>query len=347
LNGLPTCPLNRSPSVGNRVQHRRNRVHVPSETPFTFRRNTHINNLIEYNVIYNTGDGMECTRGTSNTTYQYNVLHETRNGVAPYSQGIECAGSGNTGISILHNKFSGYSDGLQLNQASNVLVTGNTIEDTTYGITSSGTGVRIEGNVITGNRMGVGPGGNTSQVTITRNRIHNNGQPLLSLPTSAGGTTDPNNLALLGIDLGVNGVTPNQPAGSCGSPGPNSLQNHPVLSSTSTWQGEKIALDGVLPSCPNASYVVEFFANRSLNPAGFAEGEIYLGSIAVTTDATGNASFHFRAPLEKLSRDRTNRAYFTATATNSAGGTSEFSAPLLLNQVHDDDDRCSTQSGLC
>ena len=296
-----------------------------------------INNLIEYNVIYNTGDGMECTRGTSNTTYQYNLMHETRAGVAPYSQGIECAGSGNTGISILHNKFSGYSDGLQLNAANNVLVIGNTIENTTYGITASGAGVRIEGNLITGNRMGVGPGGNTSEVTITRNRIYDNGEPLLSLPTSAGGTTDPNSPALLGIDLGLNGVTPNQPAGSCGSAGPNSLQNHPILSPASTWQDERIALDGALSSCPNASYAVEFFANRSLNAAGFAEGEIYLGSIALTTDATGNASFHFRAALEKLLRDRTTQAYFTATATNSAGGTSEFSAALLLTHRHNDD----------
>jgi len=82
---------------------------------------------------------------------------------------------------------------------------------------------------------------------------------------------------------------------------------------------------------------VEFFANRSLNAAGFAEGEIYLGSIALTTDATGNASFHFRAALEKLLRDRTTQAYFTATATNSAGGTSEFSAALLLTHRHNDD----------
>src|SRR6516162_1069419 len=33
LNGIPTPPPNRSASFGNRVQHRRNRVHVPSEMP--------------------------------------------------------------------------------------------------------------------------------------------------------------------------------------------------------------------------------------------------------------------------------------------------------------------------
>jgi len=42
LNGIPTSPPKRSPSIGNRVQHRRNRVHVPSETLFSFGRNTQI-----------------------------------------------------------------------------------------------------------------------------------------------------------------------------------------------------------------------------------------------------------------------------------------------------------------
>jgi hypothetical protein len=40
LNGIPTPPPDRSASIGNRVQHRRNRVHVPSESAFTFGRNT-------------------------------------------------------------------------------------------------------------------------------------------------------------------------------------------------------------------------------------------------------------------------------------------------------------------
>src|SRR5437867_4683859 len=42
MNGIPTSPPNRSASVGNRVQHRRNRAHVPSEIPFNFGRNTHL-----------------------------------------------------------------------------------------------------------------------------------------------------------------------------------------------------------------------------------------------------------------------------------------------------------------
>ena len=47
LNSIPRCPTNRPSSVGNRVQHRRNRVHVPSESPFSFRRNTQLEFIVE------------------------------------------------------------------------------------------------------------------------------------------------------------------------------------------------------------------------------------------------------------------------------------------------------------
>jgi len=59
---------------------------------------------------------------TSNTTYQYNLMHETRAG-CPLFPRHRVRGERNTGISILHNKFSA-TDGLQLNAANNVLVIG-------------------------------------------------------------------------------------------------------------------------------------------------------------------------------------------------------------------------------
>jgi len=258
------------------------------------------------------------------------------NTVSPRSQGVECAGNGNTGIQFLYNSFTGYSDGLQLNTAANVTVVGNVITNSTYGITTSGTGVLIKDNTITGNRMGVGPGGN-ARATITQNRIFNNGQPILSLPTSAGGTTNPASPALLGIDLGVNGVTPNDAAAACadGAPdcdtGPNELQNFPVLSAASTWAPDgTITLRGSLASRPNATFTIELFASHSLNAAGFGEGEVYVGATTVTTDATGNATFNFVAPNANPLHDGSTAAFFTSTATTTTGSTSEFSAPISL-----------------
>jgi 3-dehydroshikimate dehydratase len=292
-------------------------------------------NLIEHNLVYETGDGLECTRGTTFSTYQFNTLIEFRDrGTnAPYSQGIECAGSGNNNNVIQYNMIKGYSDGLQLNTASNLTVLGNTIAGTTYGITTSGTNVLITNNLIAANRMGIGPTGNTSSVTITQNKIYSNGRPILSLSNSAGGTTNPNSPALLGIDFGINGVTPNDLAVNCadGFPDCTAPQNFPVLSPSSSWTASGITLNGNLPSRPNATFTIEFFANHSLNAAGFGEGEQYLGSLNVTTDSTGNVAFAFTAPPDPLG-DGSTSAYFTATATNSTGQTSEFSQALQLTQ---------------
>ena len=292
-------------------------------------------NLIEYNTIYETGDGMECTRGTTFSAYQYNTLFEFRDrgANAPYSQGIECAGNGNDNNIIQFNMIKGYSDGMQLNSASNLTVQGNTIAGTTYGITTAGANVLIKNNLITANRMGIGPSGNTSHVTITQNKIYGNGRPILSLSNSAGGTTNPNSPALLGIDFGVNGVSPNDLATSCadGFPDCTPPQNFPVLSTGSTWNST-VNLVGTLPSRPNASFTVEFFANHSLNVAGFGEGERYLGSVTVTTDPTGNGSFTFSAPADPLG-DGSTSAYFTATATNASGQTSEFSSAIFLTRA--------------
>ena len=293
-------------------------------------------NLIEFNTIYETGDGMECTRGTTFTTYQNNTLFEFRGRPnVPYSQGIECAGNGNTDNVIQNNGFKGYSDGLQLNSASNMTVTGNTIAGTTYGITTAGTGVVIKNNTITANRMGVGPSGNTSSVTITQNRIYGNGKPLLSVSGSAGGTTNPASPALLGIDFGVNGVTQDDLAVSCadGFPDCTAPQNFPTLSASSTWDVTgAVTLKGALASRPNAAFTLEFFANHSLNAAGFGEGEVYLGSISVTTGPTGNVTFSFSAGNNPLGDGSTN-AFFTVTATNANGQTSEFSPALALGKA--------------
>src|SRR5204863_2881686 len=116
---------------------------------------------------------------------------------------------------------------------SNMTILGNTIVGTTYAITASGANVLIKNNLITANRMGVGPSGSANRVTITQNRIYGNGKPLLSVAGSAGGTTNPASPALLGIDFGVNGVSANDLATSCadGFPDCAAPQNFPVLSS--------------------------------------------------------------------------------------------------------------------
>ena len=60
-------------------------------------------------------------------------------------------------------------------------------------------------------------------------------------------------------------------------------------------------------------------------PQGLLQGETYLGTLPVTTDGAGNASFQIDVPLVLEAGQRV-----TATATDPSGNTSEFSQGLLF-----------------
>jgi titin len=121
----------------------------------------------------------------------------------------------------------------------------------------------------------------------------------------------------LGIDLGDDGPTMND-AGDT-DPGPNRLQNFPVLQSVDTGPGI-ILVQGTLQSIPRATYTVELFASPTCDPSGFGQGRRPLGTTAVTTDASGEVAFEARLRVTV-----TPGELVTATATDSDGNTSEFS----------------------
>jgi len=126
----------------------------------------------------------------------------------------------------------------------------------------------------------------------------------------------------LGIDLGVVGVTPNDACDA--DTGANNLQNYPSLTLAGSG-GSETAIGGVLASGANDTYVVQFFANASLDPSGHGEGESFLGETTVTTSNGCSASFYVRLPFGVPA------GYFiTATATDSSGNTSEFSPGIMV-----------------
>jgi uncharacterized repeat protein (TIGR03803 family) len=123
----------------------------------------------------------------------------------------------------------------------------------------------------------------------------------------------------LGIDLnqvgsvGGDGVTSNDLGDQ--DAGPNHLQNYPVLT-----QGANGAINCSLNSTPNRSFRIEFFANTVSDPSGYGEGEVFIGSQNVGTDAGGNVSIVFVPPIVP------GKNVITATATDLlTGDTSEFS----------------------
>jgi CSLREA domain-containing protein len=139
---------------------------------------------------------------------------------------------------------------------------------------------------------------------IRGNSIHDNG------------TTTEN----LGIDLGADGVTPNDAQDA--DTGPNNLQNFPVITSALV-TGSTKTITGTLNSKPNEAFTIDFYANAACSGSGNGEGQTYLGSLTTNnTDANGDVSFTFHPTSLTLGQA------VTATATDSGGNTSEFSQCL-------------------
>jgi parallel beta-helix repeat protein len=193
--------------------------------------------------------------------------------------------------------------GIELDGISDVRMDGNFITGNTKGILvkDAATG-SITGNTITGNGTGIALAGTGTGTLISGNAIFNN--------------------TGLGIDLGDDGVTPNHTGFKAG---PNNFQNHPVIDSARLSNGN-IIIKGTMNSLANSIYRMEFFSNATCNPLGFGDGQTFLGSKLVTTDATGNAGF-----TDTLSGvNLPTGAAITSTATDTLNNnSSEFSACVL------------------
>jgi len=179
------------------------------------------------------------------------------------------------------------------------------------GIANGASGNTVGGtNAAAGNRIAFNGGDGVSVGTGTGNRILSN-----SIHTN--GTTAQH----LGIDLGPDGVTPNDLGD--GDTGANNLQNFPVVNSAAS-NGVATGVSGTLNSTASTTFRVEFFSNPSCDVSGSGEGAQLLGTADVVTDAGGNATFNVSLPNVTVGQ------VLTATATDPAGNTSEFSACSMV-----------------
>jgi parallel beta-helix repeat protein len=122
----------------------------------------------------------------------------------------------------------------------------------------------------------------------------------------------------LGIDLGDYGVLP---VHSCGLvTGANDSQNYPVLSQA--FCGNGAVVSGILTGLPGI-YRLQFFANAVCDPSGYGEGQTLVGESVVTIQSGCKAAF-----VAPLTGPATAGSFLTATATDSANNTSEFSAGI-------------------
>ena len=163
----------------------------------------------------------------------------------------------------------------------------------------------------------------------------------------------------LGIDLGGS-FAPPQPDGvtlndSAGHTGPNRYQDFPVLSSA--FAGPTPVVTGTLNLqgegglAASTTFTLDFYASPSADPTNYGQGQYYLGSARVSTDANGSISSSpdgsavistarngtpvFTVPLGAGTLpDGTLPAgwVISATATDASGDTSEFSQDIPVTK---------------
>lgn len=278
------------------------------------------------NVLSGNGYGI-CLFGGSNTV-RGNYIGVSAAGTADLGNavnGIYTSGAGNTigGAGAGEgNVISGNdNDGIFLG-ADSATIQGNFIGTDAAGsaaIANIGEGIKVEGanNVIGGTTSGAG------------NVIANNANNGISLhfATAFGNAIQGNSIhtnGLLGINIDITTNTP-QPndADDVDFGGPNNGQNYPILTSA-RFQGSDITVIGSLNSTPGRTFRIELFAGSAGDASGHGEGENYLGSFNITTDAGGDASFS-QALVASVSLG----AAISATATDlTTNDTSEFAATV-------------------
>ena len=246
--------------------------------------------------------------------------------------GTRALGGSNAGINIISN---GNLIGGLVAGARNV-ISGNSIGVHIDTFSGPGVGNLIQGNFIGVNALGTGPLPNTQQgiailgaanSTIggaqseARNTIAFNGGPGITILVGTGTAIRKNSIFSnngLGIDLGVNGVTPND-AGDVDT-GANQLQNFPVVTGVLS-SANSTTIQGSLQSIPNTTFEIDFYSNGAVDPSGNGEGAQFFGTTSVNTDNNGNATINVTFPVALASG-----RVITATATDPNGNTSEFSA---------------------
>lgn len=233
------------------------------------------------------------------------------------------------GNSTIGGSTPGAANVISGNRSHGVLMTGDSRNNQLLGnligtdITGSkplgnaGNGVSIEAAARL-NRIGGGLAGQGNTIAYNAG----NGVLITGSPTANGNAIRRNAIysnGLLGIDLGGDGVTANDPGDT--DPGPNNMQNSPVITSV-TGDSAQTVINGTINSTPSTTFSLNFYSNNACDPSGSGEGATPFGpgAAGTTTDAGGNATFSITLPSLLPAGH-----VITATATDPTSNTSEFS----------------------
>jgi len=272
------------------------------------------------------GVELQNTGGVAATEIKGNLIGTDLNGTAAIPNGDAGVRINGTYVLVDNNVLSGNRYGVSMVGGALINVANNRIGTDISGVSALPNtldGIYVDGatsveigqvaggpNTIAFNaQFGVTIFG-TSRARLSRNSIHSNGGIGINLD-------GPSNTA--------GGVTFNDPGDA--DSGPNDVLNFPVLTGVSTTGGVRVT--GTLNTTPNRTVDVEIFRSSAADPGGWGEGETFLGSGAVTTDASGNGTFTFTFSGATISPGEVVTA-----VTSDSGTTSEFSRALVFGAVN-------------
>lgn len=250
-----------------------------------------------------------------------NYVGVAQDGITPRpNKGIGASLVGRA-YTVTRNVFAAnQSHGLQISTGDQP----GTITANKIGVAADGSALGNGGNgirITSGNGIVIGGAG------AAQNVIANNGAAGIVLTNSAEAEIAENSIVNnggLGIDLGGDGLTAND-ALDADTQGGNNTQNYPAIV-TAVRSGGITFISGSLASAASKTYTIRFYTSSAADPSGFGEGETYLGSTTVTTNASGNANINFSTGLGGVG------LFVSATATDFANGdTSEFSNALVIS----------------
>ena len=246
-------------------------------------------------------------------------------------------GNSANGVSLLRESSDNLIGGLA--PGSGNVISANAGHGVHMGVfdTAAGAGNRVQGNFIgtdlsgsshLGNGVGVNIG--DANDTVIGGIVSGAGNVIahslgtgVTVTTGIGNTIRGNSIVSnngMGIDLSPSGATPNDLDDL--DVGANNLQNYASI--TLSEDGLTTRVVGALQSYSGTTFDLDFFANAAADPTGHGEGERYLGSQTVTTDASGIVSFDIT-----LHGSSTAGEFISSTVTGPYG-TSEFSGVQVI-----------------
>jgi len=240
----------------------------------------------------NTKSGRSIVGGRTNVV-QGNFIGTDKSGMQsiPNEDGLELVETSQNWI--------GLSPGFETPDKRNLISGNRKTGLTLYGITTQQNVVR--GNLIGVQKDGSSPLGNEQDgIRVESNAYHNTiggitGAEANTIAFSGGSgivvagayeiTMRGNSIhdnAVLGIDLGGDGITLNDPQDS--DSGSNDLQNFPEILSATMGTENSILVHFV--GKPNAKYTIDFYRSPKCGAFGYGQGQWYLHSTTVSLDCT-------------------------------------------------------------